>query len=138
MERLATQLGELREYSAYYLAAKMDQAKLTVRHALAMAILATLGLFTAFSMIFVATWLVLHGIAGGIQAVLAGPAWLASLSLGVFVLASLSGTVAWQLHRWTRKSHSKAIARYEERQHDQKARFGTNAREQADATRERT
>jgi hypothetical protein len=137
LQQLMTQLGELREYSAYFVRAKIDRFKLTLRRAATLSLLIVLATFAAFATVFVSVWLLLFGLAEGVGSILGGRVWLGNVIVAIVVLSSVSVT-GWLLsRRRARSEYSKTAAEYERRQQDQKAKYGHSVQERAQSARTR-
>lgn len=136
LTRLLLQLAELREYSAYYVSAKVDEAKLSVRRFAAAVVLAILGFFAALGLIVVAVWLVIVGAAEGVGLLLGNRPWAGNVVIGLLTLFGLGAGAAYGTHVWMKVARSKTEKRYEQRKHEQVARFGRNVSKQAAARSE--
>jgi hypothetical protein len=137
LEQVITQLGELREYSVYYLNAKIAKIKLKLRQTAVYLLLIVLGTFAAFALIFTTIWLLLVGMAEGVGTLLGGRTWLGNLSVAAIVLIGICA-VAWlTIVRRNKRSTIRTVQQYEQRQREQKAKFGHTVSEQANARRTR-
>jgi hypothetical protein len=134
LDRISIELAELREYARYYLEARRDILKLLLRRIAAGLLLILLGPVAVLGAIVAAIWLLLTGLAGGLGEWFGNRLWLGNLTVGCLVIASVAlGTwlaVIWWRVRWRERT----VERYEQRQDDQRARFGRDVAEQATAS----
>ena len=126
-------IGQLREFAAYYIWARIDAVKASIRNAGVFAALGLIGVLAAGSVLVVAVSLLLVGIAGAFATLLGGRLWLGQIITGAIFLAGLAiaGMIGMRvLRRWF---HSKMVQKYEERQRQQRERFGQDVRDGAAA-----
>lgn len=117
-------LGEIREYISYYLAAKADAFKLSLRTAVFYAALGVIGLIGGAAAIVVAVALLLVGGAHGIGAALGDRMWLGDLILGAVVLALLALGARIAISKVFGASRKQTVEKYESRKREQRTRFG--------------
>src|SRR5436190_1352266 len=72
MKDLRKRLGEIGEYASYYLAAKSDAFKLSMKNAAVYAALVVVGLIASVALVVTAVVLMCTGIAGGLGALFGG------------------------------------------------------------------
>jgi hypothetical protein len=130
------QLGELREYAAYFLATKMDGLKVTVRNILVYAVLGMIGLVAGGAIIVTAAVLVCFGIANALARLsehVIGPSWgwLGELIVGLGILGGIAAGVIIAMRKLTNTSRKKLVEKYEQRQRKQQSDFGHDVRERA-------
>ncbi|MGH7175873.1 MAG: hypothetical protein ACREJC_00705, partial [Tepidisphaeraceae bacterium] len=83
----AQRMAEMREYASYYISARLDAAKLTVRKAVALAVLCVIGAVVASVLLAGAVVVLLIGIAHGIGAMFEPDRpWAGELIVGAVVL----------------------------------------------------
>ena len=123
--RLGPELEELREYAAYYLAAKADSIKVSIRQALTWAALGIGGLIVLGALIWTATAALMVGASLGV-AYLFDPdlAWLGPLITGFGVLVILAVTTVIGLRVLTGTTNKRIREKYARRRQEQLARFG--------------
>ena len=121
-------LGELKEFAAYYVAAKLDSWKVTARNLGMYAALGIGGLITASAIITTAAALLLVGIAWGLGALLWHQYWLGALLVGLLVLGGLAGGTIFFMKRLTSTARKQLVEKYENRQRDQRINFGEDVR----------
>jgi len=128
---LGRQVGELKEFAAYYVTTQLDRLRLSVRSAGIYAALGIIG-FVAFAAIVSAgAVLMLIGAAWGLGILFGGRLWLGSLVVGVAVLGMV-GLGAWMaLAGWSRSFRNKTVEKYEQRQSWQRTHYGRDVRDAA-------
>lgn len=119
------QVGELKEIAAYYIAAKADSLRLSVRTILVYAVLGVLGVFLGSAALVTAVVLLLTGLSGAIGT-LFNPdrAWAGALIVSVAILALVVVGALIGIKRLTGSGRKKTVQKYESRQQDQRSRFG--------------
>ncbi|HEX5244165.1 MAG TPA: hypothetical protein VFW23_12955 [Tepidisphaeraceae bacterium] len=128
-------LAELREYALYFVSAKLDGIKLSLRNAVIYAGLGIVGALAGGAVIAVAAALLVIGAAHGIGAALGGHAWLGDLIIGVLVLAVV-GIGAVMAVKWLTKSfHQQLVNKYQSRQQEQRRTYGHDVQQRADEQR---
>lgn len=131
MHAAMARLAELREYIGYFISAKADSLKATLRNA---GIYAALGLLAAVmgaTFIVVASTLLLIGAAHGIGAAFGDRYWLGDLIIGVVVLGAVTAGAFLGLKMLTGSSRKKTVEKYETRQHEQRRRYGHDVKQRA-------
>lgn len=104
---------ELGGYARYFVSAKIDRLKLTIRQYVVLAILAMLGLLAAAGAVVTAIVLALRGVAGGLAVLCGNTPWLGDLLCGVLVLGGVAILLRVALVRVTRMSREATINKYE-------------------------
>jgi len=124
-------LGEIREYAAHFVSAKIDSTKASVRRIGLLIAIGILGLVGAAAFVGVAVVLALVGLANAIGAALGGRIWAGQLIVGfglviaVVVVAMLG--LKMMNNSWRRQTEKK----YEARIQQQRRRYGHDANERA-------
>ncbi len=131
--RLLRQFHELQEYFAYYLSAKVDRARLGLRNAIVSMALAALAFVVAAGTCVLAIWLVLTGSAEGLGVLFGHRPWAGTLSVGLLLVAALAGGLYGTLSRLRKIAREGTVAKYENRQFQQQARYGHNVADRAAA-----
>lgn len=132
----ARKLAELREFAAYYVAARLDALKTSVRNAGVYAALGLIGLAAGAAVVATAAVLLLLGIAGAFGALLGGRTWLGALITAVLVFGLMALGVVIGLKVLTKSFKSSTVKKYEERQRRQRQQFGgRDVRDEATAAR---
>jgi hypothetical protein len=117
-------LVEIREYVSFYLAAKADALKLSVRSAVFYAVLGVVGLIAASAAVVVAVTLLLIGIAHGLGALFGGHLWLGDLIVGIVILGVIALGAKMAVSKVFGSSRTKTVEKYESRKRVQRNRFG--------------
>lgn len=134
LKLLVKQLHELGEYVSYYLTAKTDSAKLSLRNTVLWLSFAAMGFAIVAGLILFAAWFLLNGVAKGVSVLFGGRLWVGNIVTGVLLLVGLAlamyGTVA------TRRitSRERVVRKYEQRQARQRAQFGRDVLDPTAAT----
>jgi len=128
---LSTRFAEVGEYISYYLAAKADALKVTVRNIGVMAVLGVLGLLGGGAFVITAVVLLERGIAGALGALFGGRWWLGEIVASILYLALLAGGVWFGMKKLTGTSRERTAKKYEQRRQQQRAKFGTDVEQRA-------
>ncbi len=128
---LSTRLDELKEYVSYYLSAKADGIKVTLRNVGIYAALGVVGLIAGGAFIVTLMVFLLRGIAGGLGELFGGRLWLGELVTAIVLLAILGAGTMFILNRLTKASRERTAKKYASRQQQQRARFGTDVNQRA-------
>ena len=126
LKLLVKQLHELGEYVLYYLTAKTDSAKLSVRNTVLWISFAALGFVIVAGLIITATWLLLNGIAEGVSVFFGGRLWAGNIVTGILLLAGLGFAMYCTVAKHRITSRERVVRKYEQRQARQQAQFGRN------------
>ena len=137
LKLLLKQFRELGEYFAYYMTAKTDSVKLSLRNAVVGIVLAALGFVAVVALIVTASWLLLIGLAEGVSALFGDRSWVGNLMTGALVLAGLGLGTYYALAKRARFARERTVDKYEKCQARQQARFGHDVSDQAAATAEK-
>lgn len=133
MKDLSRQVGELRSHLAYFVSAKLDGVKVSVRNAGIYAALGIIGLIGIGGMVVTAVVLLLGGLAGAVSAMFGASVWLGELLVGVLVLA-LIGVGTWLgLSRLTKRFRENMVDKYERKCNEQRSEFGHDVHDRAAA-----
>jgi hypothetical protein len=126
-----SRLAELKEFAAYYAAARLDAWKASARNMGIYAGLGLLALVAAAALVVTAVVLLLRGISGAFAQLFSGHPWLGDVITSVlFLLLIAAGAIIGMklLSRWF---HSNTVAKYESRQSRQRQQFGRDVRHEA-------
>jgi len=127
---LKSSVEELKEYASYYLAAKSDGFKQSIKNMVLYAALGVIGLIVGATVLVTAAVLLVLGIGHGL-ATLFNSLWLGELVAGLLVLGGI-GVTAWlMIKKITNNWKSELKKKYEDRKAAQKARFGRDVAERA-------
>ena len=140
-KNLGSQIGELKEYAFYYLAAKTDGIKASFRNLGLFAVLGIVGLMVAGATVVTATVLLLTGIAGAISAIFRSDytmpdrTWIGEITVGLLVLGGIGiGTMLF-MKKFTAASRERTVKKYESRQQQQRVQYGHDVHERAEAAK---
>jgi len=127
----AGKIAELREFIAYYIAARIDALKLTARNIGIYAGLGLIGLVAGATVVVMAVALLLVGIAGAWGALFGGRMWLGDIVTGVIFLGILAVGVLVGMKVLTGVFKTKTVLKYESRQRHQREQFGRDVHDEA-------
>ena len=133
MKLLLKQFQELREYLSYYVTAKTDGVKLSLRNTSLWIVFASLGLVAVAGLILTANWFVLSGTAEGLGVFCGGRLWAGKIMAGFLVLVGLGMGVWYTSSRRRIASRERTVQKYEKRQAGQQAEFGRTVSDRAAA-----
>src|SRR5215204_7742922 len=132
LKDIGTRLSELGEYVSYYLGAKVDGIKVTLRNVGIMAGLGVVGLIAAGGFIVTLMVLLLRGIAGAIGAIFEPDRlWAGELITSVLFLTLLGVGVMMGMKKLTKSSRERTAKKYAARQQTERAKFGTDVHQRA-------
>src|SRR5260221_2932183 len=92
--RIKGDIDELKEYASYYVAAKVDGVKRTVRHIGLYEALGVVGLIAGGAIVATAAGVLIVGLGQGLSRLVGDRHWLGDIVTGIVVLA-LIGVGAW-------------------------------------------
>jgi hypothetical protein len=116
--------AEIAQYAGYFIAAKIDQIKLSVRSLILYALLGVLGAVAAAAVLIVAVVLLLMGIADGIGYALGGRVWLGDLIVGLVVIGAVAGGLGIFVGKFNAAARLRTVQKYEDRLRQQRDQFG--------------
>jgi len=117
-------LAELREYVAYFLAAKFDGIKLSLRRIGIFAAIGIIALLAGGALVVTAVVMVCGGLAQLVADALGGRAWAGNLIVGLAVLLLVGGGAWFGMSYLTGTSRKLTVKKYELRRTRQRADFG--------------
>jgi hypothetical protein len=129
---LGERFSELKEYASYYISAKTDGVRLSIKKVGMYAVLGMVGLIAAMAVIATSAVLLIVGLGGAIGA-LFGIRWLGDIIIGLIVLVGLGLGVKAIMGAMIGKWHRQTVEKYESRQRQQAVEFGRNVHERATA-----
>jgi len=124
-------VAELREFAAYFVAAKLDAVKVTVRNIGIMAALGLVGVIGGAAVVVMAVVLLLRGIAGAFADLFPRHPWLGDLITAVIFLAIPVVAIWVGMRILTRTFKTSTVHKYELRQRQQREHFGRDVRDEA-------
>ena len=129
---IKNRLGELGEYVSYFLAAKWDGIKVSMRNIGIYAGLGVIGLMAGGAFVATLMVLLLRGIAGGIGAMFnPDRPWAGELITAVLFLAAMGIGVMIALKKLTQSSRERTAKKYAARQQQERTKFGTDVNQRA-------
>lgn len=126
-------VAEVREFAAYYAAARLDALKLTARRIGILAAIGILGAMAGATVVVVSVVLLLEGIAGAFAALFPRFPWLGDLITAVIFLAIPVIGIVVGMKILTRTFKTSTVHKYEDRQRTQRQQFGRDVRDEATA-----
>jgi hypothetical protein len=130
-QRIKGDINELKEYAGYYVAAKVDGVKRTVRNIGLYAALGVVGLIAGGAIVATAAGLLIVGLAEGLGRLFGDRYWLGDIVAGLLVLGAV-GAGAWvMMNKLTNTWRSQTLKKYEQRKQSQRERFGHDVSQRA-------
>ncbi|MGB7160594.1 MAG: hypothetical protein WBD40_21190, partial [Tepidisphaeraceae bacterium] len=130
---VSAHLAEMKEYAAYYVAAKADAMKASVRSLGLYAALGVVGLIAGGAIIVTSAVLLLSGLAGAIGAVFDPDLpWGGHLVVGALVLGGMGTGAMLFMKKFTAASRERTVKKYESRKQQQRVQHGHDVRERAE------
>ena len=131
LKDISTRLGELGEYVSYFIAAKVDGMKVSLRNVGIMAGLGVVGLIAGGAFLATLVVLLLRGIAYGLGDLLWDKWWLGELITAVLFLGAIGAGVMIGMKKLTKSSRERTAKKYAARQQTERVKFGTDVCERA-------
>ena len=128
--------GEFTDYLSYYVSAKVDGVKATVRNIGVYAGLGVVGLIVGLGVLATTGALLVLGISGAITGLChalgwwVGP-WFGHLITSLLLLGALAGGVFWFMGKITGSSRRATIDKYKAKVGEQRAKYGHDVHERA-------
>jgi hypothetical protein len=135
LRMIGERLAELRIYAGYYLAAKLDRLKLTIRQIVLLAIVGLVGVIAAVGAVVTAIVLLLCGIAGGLAALCGHTPWLGDLLCGLLVLGIIAFGLWYFVRSFSKASRQATVDKYEREQAKQRTEIGQDVAQRAGKAR---
>ena len=124
--------GELGEYVSYFIAAKLDGIKVSMRNIGIMAGLGVMGAIAGGGFLVTLIVLLLRGIAGAIGAMFEPDRmWAGELITSVLFLATIGIGVMIAMKKLTKSTRERTAKKYAARQQTERAKFGTDVHQRA-------
>ena len=128
---VAERLGEVRDYAAYYVKARVDRIKVVARNVAVMAALGVVALVAAGALVVTAVVLLCQGIALGLANLFGGRLWLGDLVTAILLLGAIGAGAYIGISRLTKTSKERMVRAYEQRKREQRVEHGTDVHERA-------
>lgn len=123
---LSRDLGEMKEYLGYYIAARKDSFVQSLKNAVLYAGLGVIGAIVGSAILITAAVLLVVGIAQGLGLLFGGRMWLGDLVTGVLILGGVGVTIWLLIKKITNNWRSQLVKKYEQRKREQRERFAGN------------
>jgi hypothetical protein len=133
LHRLLKQFAELNEYVRFYVSAKLDGLKQSLRSLLAAAALGLIAFVAVIVVLAVGVSALVTGLAEALTVLLGGQAWAGNLLAGLLVVGGVAGGIYFAISKFKRAFEERMVMKYEERQASQQARFGRKVSDEAAA-----
>ena len=134
----ASRFAEVKEYAGYYVGAKVDSIKVTLRNVAVYAALGLVGGIVGVAVLIAATVMLLNGLAGAIGAFFdPDKPWVGNLVVGLLIVGGAAAAVIFGLKSITGSSRKRTIEKYENRKRDERSIYGHDVQQRA-AEQERT
>lgn len=133
LNQLLKQVAELSEYVKYYLSAKLDGLKQSLRSLLAAVVLGVIAFVAVIVFLAVGVSALVTGLAEALTVLLGGQAWAGSLLAGLLVVGGVAGGIYFAVSKFKSAFVERMVMKYEERQASQQAQFGRKVSDDAAA-----
>jgi hypothetical protein len=133
VQRMTRLIAETKEYAAYYLGARIDGIKASVRNLGVYAGLGIVGLIALSAFVTTTVVLFLVGIALGLNR-LTHSWWIGPFVVGAVFLALIGGGIVFGLKALMNSFRKATVNKYEQRQNWERGQFGRTVAEQAAAS----
>lgn len=127
---IQTHLDELREYVSFYIAAKTQALKLTVRKGVIFLGLVIVAAVAAAGLIVTSVVLICVGIADALG-LLFHSQWAGDLVAGALVIGAIVAGIWVVVNRIFKTSHAKTVERFDALRARQRVKFGHDVRQDA-------
>ena len=128
-KEVGSRIAEVKEFASYYVGAKLDGIKVSVRNLGIYAALGIVGLIAASAVITTSVVLLLCGLAWAIGAIFEHDRpWVGAIVVGLLVLGGLAGGIIFGMKKLTNTFRKQLVQKYENRQRDQRINFGEDVR----------
>ena len=132
LKDIGKRFSELGEYVSYYLGAKLDGIKVSMRNIGIMAGLGVMGAIAGGGFLVTLIVLLLRGIAGAIGALFEPDRfWAGELITSVLFLTVVGIGVMVAMKKLTKSSRERTAKKYAARQQTERAKFGTDVNQRA-------
>lgn len=126
-------LREAADYGTYFLSAKVDGVKTSLRNVALYAALGLVGAIVGVSVLVTAAVMLLSGLAGILGTMFGGRYNLSSFLVGLLVLAGVVVGALVFFKKFTAASRQRTVEKYESRKHQQRAQYGHDVDERSAA-----
>lgn len=131
LKDIGTRISEIGEYASYFITAKLDGIKLSLRNLGMMAVLGVVGLIAGAAFIVTLVVMLLRGIAYGLGDLLWDKVWLGELITSVLFLTLMVVGVMMRMKKLTNSSRERTAKKYAARQQHERIKYGTDVHQRA-------
>jgi hypothetical protein len=133
VKEAASRFAELKEYAGYFVAAKVDGLKVTLRNVAIYAALGLVGGIVGIAVLIAATVMLLNGLSGLIAEIFPEKweHWGGDLVLGLLLVGGAAAAVIFGLKSITGSSRKRTIEKYENRTREERRVYGHDVHERA-------
>jgi hypothetical protein len=131
VDRITHDLDELKEYAGYFVAAKVDGVKRSVRNLGLYVALGVLGAIVGGAIVATAAGLLVVGLGQALGVLFGYRMWLGYLVTGVVILGAVAGGAYFMMNKLTGSWRSQTLKKYEQRKQTQRERFGHDLSDRA-------
>jgi large-conductance mechanosensitive channel len=136
LDGLMKHVRELVEYANFYVETRKDSFRASIRGLILKAVVGVIGAIVGVTVLIMATIYLMSGIAAGLGW-LFGERWeLGRFALAAILFVALGAGAFLVIKSMNRKARQRTIKKYEQRQQDQKSKFGHNVRQRAAEVRD--
>jgi len=128
---LLAKFAELREYAAYWAAAKADRWRVGMRNMMFYAVTLSIAAVIGMAALATAGVALVVGLINGLTMLLDGRLWLAQILVGSGIMIIALGAVYWWTYRQIGLLRSKVIKNYEQRKQQERSTYGTDVSQRA-------
>lgn len=131
LEGIFEQIREVIEYARFYVEARKDMLRATLRGLILKAVVGIVAGLAGITVIIMAVVYLLGGIAHGLGLLFGDRFWLGELTTGLAIFLALIMAGWFLISSMSRKARERTVEKYERRQQQQRERFGHSATERA-------
>lgn len=133
VKEAASRFAELKEYAGYYVAAKVDGIKVSLRNIAIYIALGIVGGIVGIALLIAATVMLLNGLSGLIGEIFPEKweHWGGDLVLGLLLVGGAAAGVVFGLKSITGSSRKRTIEKYENRTREERRVYGHDVHQRA-------
>src|SRR5688500_1369999 len=131
LKSVRAHVAELKDYVSYFLAAKVDGIKVSLRNLGILAALGVVGLIAGGTFVATSVVLVCVGVAAALTRLFGDRLWAGTLVTGILFLGLLAGGILLGMKMLARASRERTVQKYASRQSQQRVNFGSDVAERA-------
>src|SRR4051812_10813402 len=127
----ANTFAQLKDYLSYYMSAKSDGIKTSVRNIVLYAAVGFVGLFVLLTIVVTASALFVLSIAHAFARLFHGHVGIGYLCTAILIFLVLGAGAVVGMSMLSKSSRKRTVEKYEHWKQQQRAKFGTDVRQQA-------